>query len=53
MFNVEVFATDEGRMPFAEWVESLRDNQARAQIVVRLNRVRMGNLGDHMRLDRA
>jgi len=47
MFNVEVFATDEGRMPFAEWVESLRDNQARAQIVVRLNRVRMGNLGDH------
>ncbi len=53
MFNVEVFATDEGCMPFAEWVESLRDNQARAQIVVRLNRVRMGNLGDHMRLDRA
>ncbi|MCA9923805.1 MAG: type II toxin-antitoxin system RelE/ParE family toxin [Anaerolineales bacterium] len=38
--------TDNGRIPFREWIEGLRDRQARARIRVRLNRIRLGNFGD-------
>ena len=31
---------------FKSWVEALRDRQARARIVVRLERMASGNLGD-------
>ena len=40
------YLTETGRNPFREWLHSLRDRQARARIRVRLNRVRLGNLGD-------
>ncbi len=36
----------DGRVPFNEWLEGLRDLQARTIIRVRLNRVRLGLLGD-------
>ena len=41
------YLTETGRNPFREWLHSLRDLQARARIRVRLNRVRLGNLGDY------
>jgi putative addiction module killer protein len=34
------------RNPFRDWLEGLKDQQARARIRVRLNRVRLGNFGD-------
>jgi hypothetical protein len=40
------YLTDNGRNPFREWLERLRDRQARARIRVRLNRIRLGNFGD-------
>ena len=40
------YLTETGRNPFREWLHSLRDHQARARIRVRLNRLRLGNLGD-------
>ena len=40
------YLTEAGHNPFREWLHSLRDIQARARIRVRLNRVRLGNLGD-------
>lgn len=40
------YINEHGRNPFREWLEELRDRQARARIRARLNRVRMGNLGD-------
>lgn len=40
------FVTQEGRNPFREWLEGLRDREARAKIRVRLNRIRLGNFGD-------
>ncbi len=33
-------------MMLREWLVGLKDFQARARIRVRLNRVRLGNLGD-------
>lgn len=47
MLEIQIYTTDDGHAPFREWVEGLTDGRARAQIVVRLNRVRLGNLGDH------
>lgn len=34
------------RNPFREWLEALRDREARARIRVRINRIRLGNFGD-------
>lgn len=47
-FNVEVYETEEeGRVPFSEWLTSLKDTQAVARILLRLDRAKQGNLGDH------
>lgn len=36
----------DGTVPFNEWLEGLRDKQARGVIRTRLNRVRLGLMGD-------
>ena len=43
---VLTYETTDGRVPFNEWLEALRDRKARAIIRVRLNRIRLGLLGD-------
>jgi putative component of toxin-antitoxin plasmid stabilization module len=35
-----IYATADGRKPFQEWVESLKDYEAKARVFVRLERVR-------------
>lgn len=40
------YLTNSGQNPFRNWLEGLRDRQARARIRVRLNRIRLGNFGD-------
>ena len=44
--EVEVYTTPDGKIPFTEWLESLRDLNAAARILLRLDRIRQGNLGD-------
>lgn len=39
------YVTIHGRNPFREWLLALRDAGFRARIRVRLNRIRMGNMG--------
>lgn len=36
----------DGSTPFNDWLEALKDRKARAIIRTRINRVRLGNLGD-------
>ena len=43
--NLELYVTPEGRTPFTVWVAVLKDIKARAKIRVRLDRLRLGNLG--------
>jgi putative addiction module killer protein len=38
--------TEDGNNVFRTWLEKLKDKAARARIRVRLNRIRLGNLGD-------
>lgn len=44
--EVRTYLRRDGTCPFNDWIESLRDRQARARIRARINRVRLGNLGD-------
>lgn len=44
--EIRRYIADNGKSPFGEWLNSLRDPKARAKIAQRLNRVTLGNLGD-------
>jgi len=41
-----IFETEDGKCPFSDWLDDLRDRKARGIIRARLNRVQLGNLGD-------
>ncbi len=45
-FELEYYISATGKIPFKEWLEGLRDVSARAKIRVRLDCVRLGNLGN-------
>ena len=44
--ELEVYITEEGRAPFLDWRNALRDVRGRAKIRTRLDRVQLGNFGD-------
>ncbi len=45
--EIESYVTANDRVPFLEWLNSLKDVQGKAKIKERLKRVRLGNLGDY------
>lgn len=45
--EIRRYITPDGKIPFAEWLDSLRDRRAKAKIRERLKRVSLGNLGDY------
>lgn len=45
-FKIFDYLTDDGRDPFKEWIGNLKDRQARARILLRIQRMAAGNLGD-------
>jgi putative addiction module killer protein len=45
-FEIRRYRTAAGHEPFTEWLSSLPDRQARARILVRLERLEVGNFGD-------
>jgi putative addiction module killer protein len=44
-FTLSYYLTKTGRKPFKEWLDGLKDIVARQKVRVRLDRVRLGNLG--------
>ena len=50
-YELDYFTTTTGQKPFKEWLEALRDINGRAKVRVRLDRARLGNLGDHKHVD--
>jgi putative addiction module killer protein len=50
-YEMEYYKTTEGKAPFKEWLDALRDVNGRAKIRIRLDRARLGNLGDHKAVD--
>jgi len=51
MATVLIYQSANGRKPFADWLEALKDRQARAKIRTRIDRLALGNPGDHRALD--
>ncbi|MCU7243386.1 MAG: type II toxin-antitoxin system RelE/ParE family toxin [Microcystis sp.] len=45
--EIRRYVTNEGKVPFAQWLDSLRDAKTKTKIAQRLDRVNLGNLGDH------
>lgn len=48
--TLEIYCHRSGVEPFSVWLESLKDARTRYRIVTRLDRVELGNLGDHKAL---
>ncbi|MBI2118928.1 MAG: type II toxin-antitoxin system RelE/ParE family toxin [Elusimicrobia bacterium] len=44
---LKIFVTRDRKVPFSEWLESLKDIRGKARIRIRLDRVKLGNLGDY------
>ncbi|WP_449417282.1 type II toxin-antitoxin system RelE/ParE family toxin [Phormidium nigroviride] len=45
--EIRRYITPDGKIPFLEWYNCLRDGKAQAKINARLERVILGNLGDY------
>jgi len=45
--QLEIYQTLDGQTPFIDWLESLKDKTGRYRIKERLDRVALGNMGDH------
>jgi putative addiction module killer protein len=48
--EIQRYVTSEGKVPFAEWLDSLRDRKARLKIQTQLRRINLGNWGDYRSL---
>jgi putative addiction module killer protein len=46
-YTIEYYLTETGEKPFRIWLEGLKDTTARNKIRIRLDRVRLGNLGNN------
>lgn len=44
--DIKVLETDEGKVPFEEWYDSLRDKVSKVRVRRRLDRIELGNFGD-------
>jgi putative addiction module killer protein len=47
IFNVRHYLDSRSRDIVTTWLAELRDNKAKIQIIKRLNRLELGNFGDH------
>lgn len=46
MIEVREYRTADGHQPFADWIQGLRDAEARKRVVARVLRMQAGNRGD-------
>ena len=44
--QIKLLETDEGKVPFEQWYDSLKDKVTKVRIRRRLDRVELGNFGD-------
>ena len=46
-YIIAYYLTETSRKPFKEWLDGLKDITARQKIRIRLDRIRLGNLGNN------
>lgn len=49
--EVKAYTTQEGKVPFDEWLDSLKSPPVIARILLRIDRLQQGNLGDYKFID--
>ncbi len=49
--TILIYKTPDGKEPFINWLESIKDKQTKNRILARLDRVQLGNPGDHKHID--
>lgn len=45
--EIELYVTAAGKIPFSEWMASVKDARLKTEVRNRLDRVLFGNFGDH------
>ncbi|NEP53107.1 MAG: type II toxin-antitoxin system RelE/ParE family toxin [Moorea sp. SIO3C2] len=45
--EVRIYTARDGKCPFEKWIRGLKDRRGKTMIRTRINRMRMGNLGDN------
>jgi putative addiction module killer protein len=50
-YEIKIYATENGREPFREWLDCLKDFDTQALILQRLQRIKLGNFGDCKPID--
>ena len=43
---IKLYRHDNGQIPFDRWLSNLRDKRAKAKVLIRLDRLQLGNFGD-------
>ncbi|MEO5355811.1 MAG: type II toxin-antitoxin system RelE/ParE family toxin [Nitrospirae bacterium YQR-1] len=44
--QLEIYVTSEGRIPFLDWLDALKDYKGKAKIRVKIDRLSLGNFSD-------
>jgi len=50
-YNIKMYQTENNKVPFIIWLESVKDKQFKARIKIRLDRLRLGNFGDYKSIE--
>lgn len=45
-YEIEVYQTEEGKAPFQEWVDDIRDKTAKTLVNAQIRKAQLGNFGD-------
>jgi putative addiction module killer protein len=45
-YDIEIYETEDGDVPFQNWLDGIKNAEAKTQIVARIRRASMGNFGD-------
>jgi putative addiction module killer protein len=46
LFDIQIYATEDGFEPFKDWIDSLKNLETRALIFQRIQRIKLGHFGD-------
>jgi len=44
-YKIQVYRTDQGKIPFIDWLEDISDTRTKQKIQVSIDRIALGNLG--------
>ena len=51
-YEIEIYSSGDAREPFSEWLDSLKDKKIKNAVLLRIQRLRQGNFGDHKIFDK-